>query len=52
MNRTSLDPLAAQHPGLAAVEADQREEPDCLVEVLDHKADVDEVGDTGAIAVH
>jgi len=33
------------HPGLAAVEAEQREKPDCLVQVLDDKADVDEVGD-------
>ena len=47
-----IDPLAAEHPGLAAVEAEQRKKPDCLVEVLDDKADVDEVGDAGAMAVH
>jgi hypothetical protein len=47
-----IDPLAAEHPGLAAVEAEQRKKPDFLGEVLDHKADVDEVGDSGAIAVH
>src|SRR3954464_12512325 len=47
-----IDPLAAERPGLAAVEAEQRKKPDCLVEVLDDKADVDEVGDAGAIAVH
>jgi hypothetical protein len=46
-----IDPLAAKHPGLAAVEAEQRKKPDCLVEVLDDKADVDEVGDAGAMAV-
>ena len=47
-----IDPLAAERPGLAAVEAQQRKEPDCLVEVLDDKTDVDEVGDAGATAVH
>jgi hypothetical protein len=47
-----IDPLAAEHPGLAAVEAEQREKPDRLVEVLDDKSDVDEVGDAGAMAVH
>jgi hypothetical protein len=47
-----IDPLAAEHPGLAAVEAEQRKKPDCLVEVLDDKTDVDEVGDTGAMTVH
>jgi hypothetical protein len=36
---------------LAAVEAEQRKKTDCLVEVLDDKADVDEVGDAGAMAV-
>ena len=46
------DPLAAEHPGLAAVEAEQLEKPDGLVEVLDDKADVDEAGDAGAMAVH
>ncbi len=46
-----IDPLAAKHPGLAAVEAEQRKKPDCLVEVLDDKSDVDEVGDAGAMAV-
>ncbi len=46
-----IDPLAAEHPGLAAVEAEQRKKPDCLVEVLDDKTDVDEVGDAGAMAV-
>ncbi len=40
-----IDPLAAEHPGLTAVEAEQRKKPDCLVEVLDDKTDVDEVGD-------
>ena len=43
-----IDPLAAENPGLAAVEAEQRKEPDRLVEVLDDEADVDEVGDAGA----
>jgi hypothetical protein len=47
-----VDPLAAEHPGLAAVKAEQRKKPDCLVEVLDDKTDVDEVGDAGAMAVH
>ena len=47
-----IDPLAAEHPGLAAVEAEQREEPHCLVEVLDDQADVDEAGYAGAMAVH
>src|SRR5919112_1354476 len=47
-----IDPLAAEHPGLAAVEAEQRKKPDCLVEVLDDKTDVDEGGDAGAMAVH
>jgi hypothetical protein len=46
------DPLAAEHPGLAAVEAEQRKKPDRLLEVLDDEADVDEVGDAGAMAVH
>ena len=46
-----IDPLAAVHPGLAAVEAEQRKKPDCLVEVLDDKTDVDEVSDAGAMAV-
>ena len=45
------DPLAAERPGLAAVEAEQRKKPDGLVEVLDDKADMDEVGDAGAMAV-
>lgn len=48
----SIDPLAAEHPGLAAVKAEQHKKPDRLVEVLDDKIDVDEVGDTGAMAVH
>jgi hypothetical protein len=47
-----IDPLAAEPPGLTAVEAEQREKPDCLVEVLDDKTDVDEVGDAGPMAVH
>jgi hypothetical protein len=47
-----IDPVAAEHPGLAAVEAEQRKKPDCLVEVLDDKADVDEAADAGATAVH
>src|SRR5205814_8007984 len=47
-----IDPLPAEQPGLAAVEAEQRKKPDCLVEVLDDKTDVDEVGDAGAMAVH
>src|SRR3954471_14363413 len=47
-----IDPLAAEHPGLAAVEAEQRKKPDRLVEVLDDKTDVDEVGDPGPMAVH
>ena len=47
-----IDPLAAPHPGLAAVEAEQRKKPDGLTEVLDDKTDVDEAGDTGATAVH
>ena len=47
-----IDPLAAEHPGLAAVEAEQRKKPNCLVEVLDDKPDVDEVGDAGPMAVH
>ncbi|MGH2869888.1 MAG: hypothetical protein ACRDNK_20265 [Solirubrobacteraceae bacterium] len=47
-----IDPLAAGHPGRAAVEAEQRQKPDCLVEVLDDKADVDEVSDAGPMAVH
>src|SRR5215207_6030344 len=46
-----IDPLAAERPGLAAVEAEQRKKPDCLVEVLDDNSDVDEVGDAGAMAV-
>jgi hypothetical protein len=46
-----IDPLAAEHPGLAAVETEQRKKADCLVEVLDDKTDVDEVGDAGAMAV-
>src|SRR5215207_8411080 len=46
-----VDPLAAEHPGLAAVEAEQRKKPDCLVEVLDDKSDVDEVADAWAMAV-
>jgi hypothetical protein len=46
-----IDPLAAEHPGLAGVETEQREEPDRLVEVLDDEADVDEAGDAGAMAV-
>src|SRR5436190_19663152 len=50
MIRSILSPLNT--PGSAAVEAEQRKKPDCLVEVLDDKADVDEVGDAGAIAVH
>jgi hypothetical protein len=44
-----VDPLAAEHSGLAAVEAEQLEKPDCLVEVLDDKTDVDEVNDAGAM---
>jgi hypothetical protein len=32
-------------PGLVAVETEQRKKPDCRVEVLDDKTDVDEVGD-------
>src|SRR5881409_63129 len=47
-----IDPLPAEHPGLAAVEAEQRKKPDRLVEVLDDKTDVDEVGYAGAMAVH
>lgn len=31
--------VAAERPGLAAVEAEQREKPDCRVEVLDDKTD-------------
>jgi len=46
-----IDPLAAERPGVAAVEAEQREKPDRLVEVLDDKTDVDEVGDAGPMAV-
>lgn len=46
------DPLAAKHPGLAAVEAEQRKKPDRLVEVLDDKPDVDEADDAGPMAVH
>ena len=46
-----IDPFATEHPGLAAVEAKQRQKPDGLVEVLDDKSDVDEVGDAGAVAV-
>jgi hypothetical protein len=46
-----IDPLAAEHPGLAALQAEQRKKPDCLVEVLDDETDVDEVGDAGAMAV-
>jgi hypothetical protein len=46
-----IDPLAAEHPGLAALEAEQRKKPDCLVEVLDDKPDVDEVGDAGPMVV-
>jgi hypothetical protein len=41
-----IDPLAAEHSGLAAVEAEQGKKPDCVVEVFDDKTDVDEVGDT------
>jgi hypothetical protein len=44
-----IDPLAAERPGLVAVEAEQREKSDCLVEVLD-EADVDKVGDAGGVA--
>src|SRR3954453_23263991 len=47
-----IDPLAAERPGLAAVEAERCEEPDRLVEVLDDEADVDEAGDAGPMAVH
>src|SRR4051812_13243756 len=47
-----IDPLAAEHPGPAAVEAEQRKKPDRLVEVLDDETDVDEVRDAGAMAVH
>jgi hypothetical protein len=43
--------VEAHHPRLAAVEAEQRKKPDRLVEVLDDKTDVDEVGHAGAIAV-
>src|SRR5215217_1261965 len=45
------DPLTAEHSRLAAVEPEQRKEPDRLVEVLDDKADVDEVRDAGAMVV-
>ena len=48
----AIDPRAAEHPGLTAVEAEQRKKPDCLVEVLDDKTDVHEVGDAGPMAVH
>jgi hypothetical protein len=46
-----IDPVAAEHPRLAAVEAEQRKKPDCLLQVLDDKTDVDEFGDAGAMAV-
>jgi hypothetical protein len=39
-------------PARRAVEAEQREKPDCFVEILDDKTDVDEVGDAGAMEVH
>jgi hypothetical protein len=42
-----VDPLAAERPGPAAVEAEQRQEPHRLVEVLDDEADVDEARDAG-----
>jgi hypothetical protein len=48
----AIDPLAAEDPGLTAVPAEQRKEADRLVEVLDDEADVDEVGDAGAMAAH
>src|SRR4051794_34728092 len=47
-----IDPLAAEHAGLAAVQAEQRKKADRLVEILDDETDVDETGDTGVIAVH
>jgi hypothetical protein len=47
-----IDPLAAEHRGLASVEAEQRKKPDRLVDVVDDKSDVDEVDDAGAIAAH
>jgi hypothetical protein len=37
-------------PRLAAVEAEQRKKPDCLVEFLDDNTDVDEGGDAGVMA--
>ena len=39
-----------ERPGLAAVEAKQRKKPDCLVEVLDDKTNVDEAGGAGGMA--
>ena len=50
MIRAIHSPL--KDPGLAAVEAEQRKEPDCLVEVLHDQADGDEVGDARPMAVH
>jgi hypothetical protein len=49
MIRSIHSPL--NEPGSPQFEAEQREKPDRLVEVLDDKADVDEVGDAEAIAV-
>jgi hypothetical protein len=39
-------------PGSPQSKPKQRKKPDCLVEVLDDKTDVDEVGDAGPMAVH
>ena len=44
--------LAPELAGLAAVQAEQRQKPDRLVEVLDDETDVDEAGDAGPVAVH
>ncbi len=47
-----IDPLAAEPPGLAAVEAEQRKKPDRLGKVLDDRTDVDEAGDARPMVVH
>jgi hypothetical protein len=48
-SKLTISPTVSQP---ASVEAEQGKKPDCLIEVVDDKTDVDEVGDAGPMAVH
>jgi hypothetical protein len=50
MIRSIHSPLTT--PGSPQSKPSSARKPDCLVEVLDDKTDVDKIGDAGAMAVH